>query len=77
MSVKLVLDRAREALHNSPISTIRCLQVELFDDALVISGKVGSFYEKQMAQEAIRAVCKDLQLQNSVDVARAQPDPAS
>jgi len=70
MCVKRVLSQAREALHNSPISSIRDLEVEVLEDALVISGKVRSFYEKQMAQEAIRAVCDDLQLRNSVDVSR-------
>ena len=68
MCVDRVLNQAREALHNSPISTIRDLDVAVLEDALVISGKVRSFYEKQMAQEAIRAVCHDVQLQNTVDV---------
>lgn len=68
MCLSNVLDRAQEALDSSPISTLRDLRVEATQDALVISGKVSSFYEKQMAQEAIRAVCKDIQLQNTVDV---------
>ncbi len=68
MCLSNVLDRAQEALDSSPISTLRDLRVEATTDALIISGKVSSFYEKQMAQEAIRAVCKDIQLQNTVDV---------
>ena len=68
MSGPNVLDRARKALTTSPISTLRRLHVEVLEDAVVISGKVGSFYEKQMAQEAIRAVCRDVQVQNTVDV---------
>ena len=68
MCLSNVLDRAQEALDSSPISTLRDLRVEATTDSLIISGKVSSFYEKQMAQEAIRAVCKDIQLQNTVDV---------
>ena len=37
-------------------------------DSIVISGRVRSFYEKQMAQEAVRAVCNGVQLKNSVSV---------
>lgn len=68
MSGTNVLDRAREALVSSPLSTLRRLQVEVLDDAVVISGRVSTFYEKQMAQEAIRAVCHDVQVNNTVDV---------
>lgn len=66
-----VLTRARAALSGSPHSNLRELQVELMDDALVISGKVDSFYQKQMAQEAIRAVCCGIELQNTVNVSQA------
>ena len=68
MSGTNVLDRARKALVSSPISTLRRLRVDVLDDAVVISGRVGSFYEKQMAQEAIRAACSDVQVNNTIDV---------
>ena len=62
------LEKARGALTHNPILSHRELEVEQAGDALVISGRVFSFYEKQMAQEAIRAVCRDIQLQNTVFV---------
>jgi hypothetical protein len=60
--------RAREALSGSPIGALRDLQVELVGEALMISGTVASFYHKQLAQEAVRAVAEGLELINSVDV---------
>ena len=62
------LTRARLALSRSPFSAIRGLLVEQAGELLVISGRVDSFYKKQMAQEAIRAVCHDVELQNTVNV---------
>ena len=69
MSSRLTaLERARVALMHSPIPAVRDLDVEQAGDSLVISGRVGSFYQKQMAQEAIRAVCDDIELLNTVAV---------
>ena len=62
------LDRARQALSCSPIVTLQGLQVEQNNGSLIITGRVRSYYEKQMAQEAIRAVCENVQLKNIVDV---------
>jgi hypothetical protein len=63
-----ILEQARDALRGSPLCSIRELQVEQHGDGLLISGKVDSFYKKQMAQEAVRAACRDVELQNAVDV---------
>ncbi len=62
------LEKARGALTHNPILAHRDLDVEQSGDSLVISGRVFSFYEKQMAQEVVRAVCQDVQLRNSVSV---------
>ena len=62
------LVQAKQALKLSSLHAIRKLQVERLDGALVISGSVASFYHKQMAQEAIRAVCREAELHNSVYV---------
>ena len=56
--------------HGSPILALRELQVQQAGQSLVISGSVDSFYHKQLAQEAIRAVCRDVELVNSVAVDR-------
>ncbi len=60
--------RAQTALANSPIYAIRELQVESDGAALLISGRVSSFYHKQLAQEVVRAVAASHQVINDVDV---------
>jgi hypothetical protein len=62
--------RAEMALRNSPVSELRALRVDRRDAALVISGTVSSFYHKQLAQEVVRAICKDceVELTNTIRV---------
>jgi len=62
--------RAKKTLGQSPISELRELQVEQRGSALVIRGVVSRFYHKQLAQEVVRAVCAqaNLELVNSVEV---------
>jgi hypothetical protein len=36
--------------------------VEPSDEGLLISGEVSSFYHKQLAQEAVRSLCEDTQV---------------
>jgi len=55
--------RAQTALGNSPVCELRDLRVDKREGALVISGAVSSFYHKQLAQEVVRAVCKDCQVE--------------
>lgn len=54
-----VQPRAQNALGSSPILELRNLRVERQNGSLFISGSVSSFYHKQLAQEAVRAVCKE------------------
>lgn len=60
--------RARSALATSPIYLLRFLDVEQAGDALLISGRVDSFYHKQLAQEVVGAVCNKLQIVNEIEV---------
>lgn len=60
--------RAADALHHSPVFALRHLQVEVEGDCLLISGRVNSFYHKQLAQEAVLAVAGESRLVNSIDV---------
>jgi osmotically-inducible protein OsmY len=64
----LACDRAKQALLASSIFVLRELQVEREGSNLVLSGKVDSFYHKQMAQEIVRAVARGVNLVNQVDV---------
>ena len=58
------------ALRNSPIPVLRQLAVEENDSAVVISGRVPSYYFKQLAQETIRCVLGNRKLLNRVTVVR-------
>ncbi len=60
--------RAQIALASSPIYELRDLQVRQHGDLLTISGRVSTFYHKQLALEAVRSVCKDVEVANAVDV---------
>jgi hypothetical protein len=67
----LVCREAQAALDASPLFDLRSLTVE--EDGtgcLAIRGMVGSFYHKQLAQEAVRAVAKtlDYRVVNYVEV---------
>ena len=62
------LERARVALTHSPILALRELDVQQSGESLIIRGHVSSFYQKQMAQEAVRSVCRDVELLNTVAV---------
>jgi hypothetical protein len=68
ISVEEVQPRAQAALANSPFYELRDLQVARQDHALVLSGRVSSFYHKQLAQEVVRSVCRDTSVINSVYV---------
>ena len=67
-NVSRVEDRAQRALASSPNFALRDLKVEREGEILWIHGRVNSFYHKQLAQEAIRALAEGLQVVNSIDV---------
>lgn len=58
--------KAQAALAKSPIYDLRDLRVEQYDGSLVISGTVSSFYYKQLAQEVVRAISRDIEVVNSI-----------
>lgn len=60
--------RAQQALQQSPFYALRRLQVERVDKRLLISGRVATFYQKQQAQEIVRAVADGMRVVNSVEV---------
>jgi hypothetical protein len=63
-----VHSRAQLALRSSPFYELRELQVEPNNDSLLISGSVSSFYYKQLAQEVVRSVCREIEVVNSIHV---------
>ena len=63
-----VESQAQTALSSSPIYALRDLHVERNGTTLLLSGRVSSFYYKQLAQEVVRSVADGLQVVNSIDV---------
>lgn len=59
---------AVSVLAQSAVSELRRLHVKESDQSIYLSGRVRSFYHKQLAQEAIRPVAAGRQVINRVDV---------
>ena len=53
---KPFFDRIHDALTMNPYVPSRHVQVEAVDGRVILKGNVRSFFQKQMAQEAIRRV---------------------
>jgi hypothetical protein len=62
--------QATEALLHSPIPALRKLQVEQTEAGLVLSGRVSSYYLKQLAQETVLPFLDHCVLVNRVTVDR-------
>ena len=63
-----ITGRIRHLLAESPISDVRRVDVEQVGDRVLLSGRVRTFYAKQMAQETVRSAVGKLQIVNSVNV---------
>ena len=63
-----ICTQARIALAASPVYAMRQLQIERVGESVVITGRVPSFYQKQMAQEIVRRAVEECELVNSIDV---------
>ncbi len=62
--------RIEMALRRSPIPALRKLSVEEGEAAVVIHGKVSSYYLKQLAQETLMPFLGNRELHNRVVVVR-------
>lgn len=60
--------KARSRLLESPITELRDLEVVEDGQCLLISGRVRSFYHKQLAQETVRQTAPGWTVLNRVDV---------
>lgn len=67
--IEFVQPRAETALAASPVHELRGVRVEQRGELLVLSGAVSSYYHKQLAQEAVRSVCREVELVNDICVA--------
>lgn len=59
---------ASAELANSSVRDLRSLRVDNKANELQLSGRVRSFYHKQLAQETVRSVAAGMQVVNRVDV---------
>jgi hypothetical protein len=57
-----------DVLTASPLPQLRRLVVTVNDSEVVITGRVSSYYLKQLAQEALRPTLGDRRLLNRVEV---------
>jgi hypothetical protein len=60
--------QAQRALSSSPIFDLRGLQVDYLDGSLLLTGRVETFYHKQLAQEVVRNVADGVRVVNDVAV---------
>ena len=60
---------ATAVLAENSVRELRLLRVDRTANDLQLTGRVRSYYHKQLAQEAVRSVAGGLQVVNRVDVA--------
>jgi osmotically-inducible protein OsmY len=64
----LLLDRVDTILSTSPYLSRRKLRLETQEGRVTLRGEVDSFFQKQMAQEAIRRLDGVREIQNELEV---------
>ena len=63
-----LFERIHEALTSNPYVPSRLVHVEAADGRVVLKGSVRSFFQKQMAQEAIRRIDGVERIDNLLEV---------
>lgn len=72
-----IADRAQAALGRSTIFDLRRLRVQQDGEAVVLRGRVSSFYHKQLAQELVRTALDGAEVVNAISVVYSRDDAAS
>lgn len=70
-SMKDIRSRVATALAASSNPRLRFIQVELDEDhenTVCLSGRVSTFYQKQLAQELVRSIDSDVEVRNDLRV---------
>lgn len=60
--------RVQQFLMTANLPALRHVGVEVEDDSVILTGRVRTFYEKQMATEFVRRVAGVVSIVNSIDV---------
>ena len=63
-----VTNTASSVLSRSPVRDLRRIRVDGKADHLKLSGKVRSYYHKQLAQETVRGIARGMRLVNQIQV---------
>ena len=63
-----VTNTASSVLSRSPVRDLRRIRVDGKADHLKLSGKVRSYYHKQLTQETVRGVARGMRLVNQIQV---------
>ena len=71
MDVRQPIEPLVSALRQSRISALHDLEVTAFGNRVILSGKVGSYYFKQLAQEAVIAVAGNREVVNNIRVMKS------
>ena len=64
----LLEHRVHRAIEQNPYIAPKTLRFETSEGRVTLRGRVGSFFQKQMAQEAIRRVAGVEEITNEVEV---------
>ena len=70
MNASVLTPEPAAVLTQSPLPQLRRLVVTVSDGTVVITGRVTSYYMKQLAQEAVRPALGSRRLLNRVEVCR-------
>lgn len=65
----VVIDLAKRSLQKSLYTAIRNVSCDYDQGVLLLRGRLPSYHEKQMAQEAVRGLEGVVQVVNQIDVA--------
>ncbi len=60
--------RAKLVLSRSQIYVLRSIEVDCDDEAIVLRGRVDSYYHKQLAQELVKTAVDGVEVINSLHV---------
>lgn len=67
-SRQALVDRVERFVAQRTGGMIRCLRVESFEGAVVLSGRTSTYYAKQLASHAALEACGDVALNNEIEV---------
>ncbi|QDU25696.1 hypothetical protein ETAA8_07660 [Anatilimnocola aggregata] len=58
----------QEIVKSSAVAELRSLEVKFVGDRIILSGVVGSYYYKQLAQELVRSSGEGFEIENAIAV---------